>query len=172
MHIWSRKIDESSGFGVFFLIFLFSQFSMVLSWSDSQFRLWLDFLPGAASKSIYAWISYVFRFSVHMVFMRRPCAKLLSSAFVLPTMGPPCMDSIFHIELIPEFDNLFCRSYFEHCSHQPAHVHIFAYIRDPGDETRLVEKSSWMPAYYSYRADISEYICSTSHSSLSRGSRI
>ena len=50
------------------------------------------------------------------------------------------MDSIFHIELIPEFDNLFCRSYFEHYSHQPAHVHIFAYIRDPGDESQLVEK--------------------------------
>ena len=32
MHIWSRKIDESWSVCVFFLIFWFSQFSMVLKW--------------------------------------------------------------------------------------------------------------------------------------------
>ena len=80
--------------------------------------------------------------------------------------------AFFHEELIPEFDNFFCWSYFEHCSHQLAHVHIFAYIRDPGDETQLVEISSWMPAYFSYRADISKYICSTSQEFLRpRGAR-
>ena len=38
MHIWSRKIDESWGFGVFFLVFSFSQFWMVLWWFHYEFR--------------------------------------------------------------------------------------------------------------------------------------
>ena len=38
MHIWSRKIDESWGFGVFFLVFSFSRFWMVLWWFHYEFR--------------------------------------------------------------------------------------------------------------------------------------
>ena len=88
-------------------------------------------------------------FSVHMVFMRRPCAKLFSSAFVLPTMGPPCMDSIFHIELISEIDNVFELSHFEHCPQQRPHEHIFLQIHDPVDESQLAEKTRPGLRYYS-----------------------
>ena len=50
MHIWSRKIDESWGFGVFFLVFSFSQFSMIFRWFDYQFQFpgWIS-CPGVVS---------------------------------------------------------------------------------------------------------------------------
>ena len=50
MHIWSRKIDESWGFGVFFLVFSFSQFSMIFRWFHYQFQFpgWIS-CPGVVS---------------------------------------------------------------------------------------------------------------------------
>ena len=50
MHIWSRKIDESWGFGVFILVFSFSQFSMIFRWFDYQFQFpgWIS-CPGVVS---------------------------------------------------------------------------------------------------------------------------
>ena len=62
------------------------------------------------------------------------------------------MVSFFHTELIPELDNLFEFSDFEHCSREPPYEHIFALDPDPGDEMRLVGKldaggkpSTWFP---------------------------
>ena len=88
-------------------------------------------------------------FSVHMGFMRQPCAKLFSSAFVLPTMGPPCMDSIFHIELISEIDNVFELSDSENTSNY--HPNLDDYVQKPTcvDESRLVEKPPYLTPYYS-----------------------
>ena len=50
MHIWSRKIDESWGFGVFFLVFSFSQYLVVLGWFHYQFQFpgWIS-CPGVVS---------------------------------------------------------------------------------------------------------------------------
>ena len=50
MHIWSRKIDESWSFGVFFLVFWFSQFSMIFRWFHYQFQFpgWIS-CPGVVS---------------------------------------------------------------------------------------------------------------------------
>ena len=45
------------------------------------------------------------------------------------------MASFFHAELIPELDNLFEFSDFEHCSREPPYEHIFVLDPDPAYET-------------------------------------
>ena len=73
MHIWSRKIDESWSFCVFFSIFSFSQFWMVLRCSHSEFRLrGLIFCSGLVSNRPDMKYQAYSNFRVHMVFMCRP----------------------------------------------------------------------------------------------------
>ena len=73
MHIWNRKIDESWGFCVFFLIFSFSQFWMVLRCSHSEFRFrGLISCPGPVSNRPDMKYQVYSNFRVHMVFMCRP----------------------------------------------------------------------------------------------------
>ena len=57
-----------------FLIFLILAGFGVVWLSISMF--WLNFLPGAASRSLWAEILHVFKFSLHMVFMCRPLLVL------------------------------------------------------------------------------------------------
>ena len=65
MHFEHQKFMFFCSCAVFldFLIFLISNGFEVIRLSI--LIPWLDFLPGAASKSIWAGISYVFRFSLH-----------------------------------------------------------------------------------------------------------
>ena len=103
-------------------------------------------------------------FSVHTVFMCRPCAKLFSSANILPAMGPPCMDSIFHIELISEIEDVFWWLNAEHISHY--HSNLIHFLLKPTcvDESRLGEKPAHLTPYYSLSSISKRDISSTSHS--------
>ena len=58
------------------------------------------------------------------------------------------MDSIFHIELISEIEDVFELSHFEHCPQQRPHEHIFLQIHDPVDESQLAEKPRPGLRYY------------------------
>ena len=89
MYIWSRKIDESSGFGVFFLIFSFSQFWMILRCCDSEFRLCgLISCPGLLLNWSGLEFSSFSDFSVHMVSMCLFCKSKSSSANASWDLGP------------------------------------------------------------------------------------
>ena len=73
MHIQSRKIDESCIFSLFFLIFLFSEFWMVLRCSGSQFRLrGLISCPGLVSNRPEMKYQAYSNFRVHTLFMCWP----------------------------------------------------------------------------------------------------
>ena len=71
------KIDVPCSFGVFFLILLFSQFWMILRWSDSQNRLrGLISCPGLLLNQSGLEFHMFSDFRVHIVFIRRPSAQL------------------------------------------------------------------------------------------------
>ena len=73
IHFEHRKISESCIFSLFFLIFLFSEFSMVLRCSDSQFRIsGLISCPGLVSNRPGMKYQAYSNFRVHMLFMCRP----------------------------------------------------------------------------------------------------
>ena len=79
MHIWSWKIDESWGFGVFFLILLFSQLWMVLRWSDSQFKLrGLISCPGLLLNPSGLEFHIYSDFSLHIMSICRPWIARIS----------------------------------------------------------------------------------------------
>ena len=68
---------------------------------------WLDFLPGAASKSIWADIFIIFRFFSSYVFMCRFC-KSESSAAIASWNLAPGPNSIFYILVsMSEADSIF-----------------------------------------------------------------
>ena len=88
-------------------------------------------------------------FSVHMVFMCRPCAKLFSSANILPAMKRPCMDSIFHIEFISEIENVFWRLGADQILHYQPNLTHFLIKATCVHESRLSEKPAHLTPYYS-----------------------
>ena len=88
-------------------------------------------------------------FSVHILFMCRPCAKLFSSALHPQNLQPRWIDSIFNIVLISQSDYAFEFSNFEHNSDY--HPNLMNFGRKPTcvDESRLGKKSRHLTPYYS-----------------------
>ena len=119
LHIWTRKIDESWGFRVFFLIFLFSEFGMVLRCSDSQNRLrgLISCLGLVSNRPDMKYQAYS-NFRVHMVFMCRFSKSKSSSAIASWDLGPGPDCSFYIVVSMSEAGSQFKLSAAEH---EPKH---------------------------------------------------
>ena len=150
MHIWCQKIVESCSFWRIFSIFSFSKFFMISKGSDSQNHLrGLISCPGQLPNRSRLEFHIYSEFSVHILFMCRPCAKLFSSALHPQNLQPRWIDSIFNIVLISQSDYAFEFSNFEHNSDY--HPNLMNLGRKPTcvDESRLGKKSRHLTPYYS-----------------------
>ena len=115
MHIWTPKIDESWGFGLIFSIFWFSQFSMVLRCSDSEFRLrGLISCPGLLLNRSGLEFSSFSDFSVHILFMCRFCKSESSAAIASWNLGPGPNWSLYILVWMSEATSPFKWSAAEH----------------------------------------------------------
>ena len=172
MYFEHQNFVISCSFGLFFSIFKFFRFSMILKAPHCEIRLrGLISCPGQLPNQSRLEFHIYSDFSVHIVFMCRPCAKLFSSAKIFPGTGPPCMDSIFHVALIPEIEDVFWGLDAEHVSIYHPNLMNFAQKPTCVDESPLGEKAPHLTPYYSLSLYLRD-ICSTSHSNLKLGSRI
>ena len=88
-------------------------------------------------------------FHVKSALICRYCVKLFSCAFHLLDMPFASNYSIFIVVLISEIDNVFEFSNFENSSNNHPNLNNFVPKSTSGDESRLVEKSSYLTPYYS-----------------------
>ena len=118
---WTSKNRWVLLFCAVFLVFLFSYFWLVLKGSDSQNRLrGLISCPGQLPNQSRREFHIYSDFSLHVVSMCRPCAKLFSGALPPQNLKPRSIDSIFNIVLISHIHYVFEFSNFKHNSdYQP-----------------------------------------------------
>ena len=150
MYFEHQKFMFSCSFALFFSIFKFFKFSMILRPPHCQIRLrGLISCPGQlVNRSGLEFYMYS-DFSVLMVFMCRPCAKLFSSALPPQNLKPRWLDSIFNIVLISRTLDVFKFSNFKHNSDYQPNLMNFGRKPTCVDESRLGEKARHLTPYYS-----------------------
>ena len=123
---------------------------MVLRCSDSHFGFrGLISYPGQLPNQSRLEFHIYSDFSLHVVFMCRPCAKLFSSALPPQKLKPRSINSIFNKILISHSHYVFEFSNFEHISDYHPNLMNFALKPTSRDESQLAEKPPQLTPYYS-----------------------